>query len=409
MKKEFKATFITKEKKKLKFSFDISINKDETSFEMVDDLKKEDFLNHYLDCINRSVNPFVINPKIPNELKRSIYQTATYNLNNKERGHVLCSSGTTSLNSRPKTYYFPIARPIENAIAHCESLDIQNNKNIIFPLPLSHSFGVVIGIWASLTSNSKTYILDEGSNLNDILDLLSEIDAHLLYLNPSLVRQINKFAKRFKKKLNCPEKISIGSSILYYEDVIKIKEVFPSSEIYYTYGLTEMGPRVATFKIDDCKAHKGLIPIGKMLEGIQYKINENQLFIQSPYACIDFENQLYATSDEVQIIDHNIFIKGRIDDTIIYQGINIYPSEIELIIKEELPVDEVVLIAKDSKLHGEVPVLIVKSEISEEDIYSFLKRKIPETHMPKEIHYRNDFPKTSMGKINRKKLKSSLE
>ena len=255
--------------------------------------------------------------------------------------------------------------------------------------------------------NSETYFLEDTDSALEILNLLREQEFDILYLTPSLLRQLNKFIKRNSHELIAPKKISIGSSALFYEDLGTIREVFPESEIFYTYGLTEMGPRVSTFKINSLD--EGEVPLGLPLDGIEWKVTD-RLFIKSPYSAREFQNQYFDTNDLVEKVEGNLFIKGRHDDIIIYQGININPFEIEQLLKS-INI-EAVVIASASEIHGEVPIMVLEErcrlQLDQGKIFEFLKSKLPESHIPKKIVTIQTFDRTEMGKIKRSKIKSSL-
>lgn len=371
-------------------------------------LSKSQFLENYCQIINQGECALVMNPKIPDSIRRIIQAKIQDKYADLSTGHILCSSGTTSKEGIPKSFYFPIQKAIGNATAHSDSLAIDKESKVLFPLPLSHSFGVVVGIWGSLVRNTQTYIFDQDFSVSDLFDALTRFEINILYLTPSLARQMIKFSKRTKKPIHCPNKISIGSSILFYEDVFALRKIFPGAELFYTYGLTEMGPRVSTFKIEEIDNKSGLIPIGYALTGVEIT-GEDELKVSSIYCAKEFENSLYATQDEIEQTEMGPLIKGRKDDTIIYQGINIYPAEIEVIVQDMEDVDEVALIGADSKLHGQVPVLVVKGQMSQESIFDCLKNHLPESHLPKKIIFIDEFPKTSLGKIQREVLKSNLQ
>lgn len=365
------------------------------------------FLNSYLGIIKNNQNPLVLNSKLPDEVKRKIIDQVKSSYNNKKLGHVLCTSGTTSTTGIPKCFYFSIDKAINNALAHNKSLDLEGDEKVLFPLPLTHSFGVTVGLWGNLVNRFKTFTYNDIFSISDILSDLKKYQIDIVYLTPSLVRQINKFAKRYKEDIYCPSKISIGSSILFYEDIKQLKNVFPNSQIYYTYGATEMGPRVSTYKLADNPPDVGPIPIGQPLVGVEWKM-EGTLKIKSKYSCDQFENNFFDTQDEIQNTKSGPVILGRADDTIIYQGINIYPAEIESQLLSLEGLSEAALIPADSKLHGQVPVLVYSGEIEDNIILSRLRGILPESHIPKKLIKVDDFPKTSLGKIQKKKLKSML-
>ena len=368
--------------------------------------------------------PLVLNPKIPTEVLNQIAITQKANTiiyNNESiklecngysthpEGHILCSSGTTSISGTPKKFFFPLLSPFENAKAHYESFNTTQIKNILFPLPFSHSFGIVVGVWGGLINQAETYFYQEAFSVNNILNDIRDKNIDLLYLSPSLARQIIKFSKRYKQKIISPQIISIGSSTFYQSEMMELSEIFPETQFYYTYGLTEMGPRVSTYKVNlsELKSESLSLPLGTPLRGVEWEVS-NTLKIKSLYCESNLKDSYFNTQDSVFLKDDNIFINGRVDDVIIHQGINIFPNEVETLLLTHESVQECALIAESSKLYGEIPVLVINSDLSLENIHSFLKQNLPPSHIPKKVYFGIEIPKTSLGKIQRELLKKMI-
>lgn len=352
-------------------------------------------LKEYFKILSNGNIPFIINPSIPSDIAKSMFPEQT----SIERvlGHIICTSGTTS--AKPKTFFFELSKIQSNALAHNESLGLKPASQILFPLPFHHSFGVTVGFWGTLMNKGVLKFTCQSMGAGDILKNLGGVD--ILYLTPPQVRQLIKYANRFSGTIVSPHKISIGSSILFENEAYELQNIFPTSELYYTYGLTEMGPRVSTYKITGPKNERRNLPLGEPLKGVQFEVREQVLHIQSPYACSMVENP-FNTHDLIK----DGLIVGRNDDTIIYQGRNIFPQEIETLLS---PFGECVLIGIDSKLHGEIPVLVFQEKPDEEKIWTFLKNHLPESHLPKRIILGENIPKTNMNKIKRNELKKRIK
>ena len=382
------------------------------------------YIKSYIKTIESGHIPLVLNPKIPLKILKQIAHSQNADsliVDNEiiefkqntdqtlDPGHILCSSGTTSKSGVPKKFFFPLSSPIENARAHYESYENNDIKNILFPLPFSHSFGVVVGIWGSLFKQANTYFYQEAFSVNNILNDIRDKKIDLLYLSPSLARQIIKFSKRYKQEIYSPKIISIGSSTFYQSELLELHKIFPDTQFFYTYGLTEMGPRVSSYKVDVSQLKDEMIslPLGTPLSGVEWEVSET-LKIKSIYCESKLTDTFFDTNDGVYLDGGNVYINGRIDDVIIHQGINIYPSEIETLLLSNEKVEDCALIGEDSNLYGEVPILIIKAELTQEEVLDFLKQNLPPSHLPKKIYFDIEIPKTSLGKIQREVLKNQI-
>ncbi|MFQ5626075.1 MAG: AMP-binding protein, partial [Methyloligellaceae bacterium] len=111
--------------------------------------------------------------------------------------------------------------------------------------------------------------------------------------------------------------------------------------------------------------------------------------------------------------DGYIFIVDRLKDMINASGFNIYPRRIEEAIYEHEAVEEVTVIGVPDKYRGEAPAAYIKlrkgHSATAEDILAFLKPKISKIEMPRDIEFRDDLPKTMIGKLSKKELREEAD
>lgn len=396
------------------------ITKKNSEFEFVSFENKIDFVSRYIDSLNNQKIPVIVNSSIPKTVKKSLFdKLINKHIKTSAVGHVLCSSGTTSKNGIPKSYFFSLSQSIANAKAHYDSLNITKKYNILFPLPVTHSFGVVVGVLGSFSICANTYLYEVTPSPTQIAKDIDKYNIDLLYLTPTIARMIIKFKKFIKLKGTGPRKISIGSSPFYKNEVSELMEIFKNAEIYFTYGLTEAGPRVTTLncgkysKPNPILLKSNTLPLGKPLRGVELNIKET-LFIKSKYAhCNEFFNSEDMIKNECGIN----YLKGRSDFVIISGGVNIYPNEIEAIVDTIDGIKRSCLIGLKSQLYGEVPVLafsknnnteLTSRELSE-CINAVLIKYLPTSHIPHDIIELNNIETTSLDKVMRVKVANMIK
>jgi long-chain acyl-CoA synthetase len=112
-----------------------------------------------------------------------------------------------------------------------------------------------------------------------------------------------------------------------------------------------------------------------------------------------------ATMDE----DGYFYIVDRKKDMIISGGLNVYPRDIDEVFYENPKVQEACAIGIPDPKRGEsVKVFVVLKEgesATEEELIAFCKGKLAVYKLPTEIEFREELPKTNIGKILRKDLK----
>jgi len=106
--------------------------------------------------------------------------------------------------------------------------------------------------------------------------------------------------------------------------------------------------------------------------------------------------------------DGYTFIVDRAKDLILVGGFNVYPRQIEEAIYQHPLIKEVTVIGIADEYLGEVPkafmVLEEGGALSEDELAAFLKPKIGKIEMPRAYEFRDELPKTMIGKLSKKEL-----
>lgn len=106
--------------------------------------------------------------------------------------------------------------------------------------------------------------------------------------------------------------------------------------------------------------------------------------------------------------DGYFYIVDRKKDMIIASGYNIYPREVEEVLFEHPKVQEVVVAGVPHSYRGETVkayIVLKEGEIAtEEEIITYCKEKLAPYKVPKLIEFRNELPKSAVGKLLRRKL-----
>ena len=103
-------------------------------------------------------------------------------------------------------------------------------------------------------------------------------------------------------------------------------------------------------------------------------------------------------------------ILDRLKDMILVSGFNVYPNEIEAIVMEHEGVSEVGVVGEPNPKGGEIiKMVIVKKDqsLTAESIIEHCSKNLTKYKVPKIVEFRTELPKTNVGKILRRELKSS--
>lgn len=103
--------------------------------------------------------------------------------------------------------------------------------------------------------------------------------------------------------------------------------------------------------------------------------------------------------------DQALILQGRKDDMMIFDGMNIYPAEIETVLLDHPCVKDVAAYSYRHSQYQDIPVaaVITESPVSEEELIRYCKERIG-IKCPRKIRFMDDFPRNAMGKILKREL-----
>ena len=114
---------------------------------------------------------------------------------------------------------------------------------------------------------------------------------------------------------------------------------------------------------------------------------------------------------DVGVMDERGYTKivDRKKDMILVSGFNVFPNELEQVISLCPGVVECAAIGIPDEKQGEaIKVFVVKSDptLTEEEVARFCRQNLTGYKVPKHIEFRDDLPKTNVGKILRRELRA---
>ena len=112
------------------------------------------------------------------------------------------------------------------------------------------------------------------------------------------------------------------------------------------------------------------------------------------------------------IVNEQGFVKivDRKKDMIVVSGFNVYPNEIEDVVAGHPGVLEVACVGVPSEKSGEaIRLFVVKKDpnLTREDLIAFCRENLTGYKVPKDIVFKNELPKSNVGKILRRELKDA--
>jgi long-chain acyl-CoA synthetase len=300
---------------------------------------------------------------------------------------------------------------------------------IITAIPLYHIFALTVNGVLMFSSGAKSILI---TNPRDIKAFCKELRKHKF----TIFTGVNTL---FNGLLNNPAfasldfsylKGAIGGGMAVQDVVAKKWEQVTGKPLVEGYGLSETSPVLCVNPLDG--THR-IGTIGLPMPSTAVAIfddNGNQLpqgetgeicakgpQVMTGYWQKDNEGVFYPggwfKTGDIGLMDKDGFFKivDRKKDMIKVSGFNVFPNEIENVTAAHPKVLEVAAIGiKDEKSGEAIKVFVVKRDqsLTEEELKKYLHENLTNYKVPKYVEFRNDLPKTNVGKILRRALKEEV-
>lgn len=263
---------------------------------------------------------------------------------------------------------------------------------------------------------------------------------------PAVVRELGKYAftaitgvnTLFNALLNNPAfhsldfsslHLSAGGGAAVQESVAVRWEKLTGQHLLEGYGLTESSP-VVTGNPYDLKHYSGSIGLPVPSTDVRI-INDGghdaapgeagELWVRGPQVMLGYWRQPQATDEvlkdgwlatgDIVTSDAQGFLRviDRKKDMILVSGFNVYPTEIEEVLARHPKVLEAAVVGVPSELSGEaVKAFVVARDgaLGKDELITHCRRYLTAYKVPKLIEFRDELPKSNVGKILRRELRN---
>lgn len=348
-----------------------------------------------------------------NEITSTVETPTEISLN--DYAHLLYTSGTTSEPKGVAITHSNLIFTLKNIVS---VLEYTSSDISLLPLPLHHSFGLGC-LNTSLYSGGTLILLQNASDLNEILKLTKEYEVTTVAAVPATLIKLLKFHRvEIENEFKNLRLIITNSTSIPPETVSEYKKILKNGHLATYYGLTEASR--STFMIFKTQLDKDS-SVGKPAPGVEIKIhNENhgigEIWIKganvideywdSPNSEQKFVEGWIKTGDLGYFDEEGfLYLSGRLDDVINVGGEKVFPNHVERILKSMNDIDEAVVVGQKHKIFGQTVKAFVKlkphSKLKKSDILSFCIKNLEKYMVPTKIELVDEFPLTDYGKIKR--------
>lgn len=299
---------------------------------------------------------------------------------------------------------------------------------ILTALPLYHIFALSVNFLAFLTLGGEMILVPKPVPIENTVKIFKQYKITVMTGINTLYNALNnnpEFQANPPKTL----KVALAGGMALQEVVGKAFQKLTGTKIIEGYGLTEASPvthcnpvlidipygsigvplpsTLADIRDDDGKP----VPIGEV----------GELAIKGPQVMKGYWNRDDETSScirdgwlftgDMARMDENglFYIVDRKKDMVLVSGFNVYPNEVEGVIASHPKVLECAVIGVPDDKSGEaVKAFVVKKDesLTAEELKKFCEKELTGYKRPRQIAFVKDLPKSNVGKILRRELRS---
>ncbi|MEJ9231218.1 long-chain fatty acid--CoA ligase [Peribacillus butanolivorans] len=299
-------------------------------------------------------------------------------------------------------------------------------------IPLFHVFGMTSAMNLSVYIAGDSIILPR-FEIEEVLETIKREQPTIFPGVPTMYVALTNHPKAEEYGMGSIRVCNSGSAPMPME-LLREFERKSGAKIIEGYGLSEASPSTHCNPIF-AERKPGSVGIG--FPSTDYKVVDlgdgtkevatgemGELIIKGPQVMKGYWNMPEETAvtlkdgwlytGDIAKVDEGgyLYIVDRKKDLIIASGYNIYPRDVEEVLYEHPAVQEAVVIGVPDTYRGESvkAVLVLKSnqKASEQDIIDYCRANLSAYKVPQLVEFREELPKTNVGKILRRALREEF-
>lgn len=338
------------------------------------------------------------------------------------------TGGTTGVSKGAMLTHRNLVANLEQVSNILEMAIEEGKELVVTALPLYHIFALTANCLVFVKYGCRNLLI---TNPRDMPGFVKELSKYPF----TVITGVNTL---FNGLLNTPGfkdldfsrlKFVLGGGMAVQRPVAERWQAVTGKVLLEGYGLTECSPAVCITQ-PNIGRYTGSIgyPVPstdiKLLDedGNEVPLGEpGEMYVKGPQVMKGYLNREEATAEvlkdgwlatgDVARMDEDglFYIVDRKKDMILVSGFNVFPNEVEEVAAMHEGVAEVAAVGVPSETTGEaVKLFVVKKDplLTEKDLIAHCRKHLTGYKVPKQVEFRPDLPKTNVGKILRRELRS---
>ena len=337
------------------------------------------------------------------------------------------TGGTTGVSKGAELSHGNLCANVQQVEAWIDEKFEEGKETIITALPMYHIFALTANCVVFFRYGAKNILITNPRDMKKFCaDLKKNPFSIITGVNTLFIGLLNQDV--FKSLDFSQLKMALGGGMSVQDAVAKEWEELTDSPLLEAYGLSETSPAVTINPVDGTHKRGS---IGLPLPNTDIKIFDDdrmevaqgepgEIGIKGPQVMKGYWNRPeetakcmhgeYFLTGDVGVMDEDGFFKivDRKKEMVLVSGFNVYPNEVEKAISEHDKVLEVGVCGGKNEDGTEfVQAFVVKRDesLTKEEVIAHCRENLTNYKIPKVVHFRDELPKSNVGKILRRLLK----
>lgn len=319
---------------------------------------------------------------------------------------VHCVIHTSGTGGEPKAVELTYGNHYHSALGSADRLGASQDDRWLLCLPLFHISGLAI-VMRGLIYGATVVVMPRFDPVQ-MLRTIDKFGVTHISLVPTMLLRLMKEPNA--AVLNRLKVVLLGGGPLP-PNLLKQATGF-GIPIAPTYGLTECASQVAT--LAPAQATEDQSSVGQPLKGTEVRVDgDGVILVRGPTVAPSSAGAdgWLRTGDIGRIENGRLHVLGRADSVIVSGGENVMPEEVERTMAMHPDVEDVAVYGRDDpEWQQAATAKVVLREGAQADsatveaLREFCKQRLPGFKVPSRIHFVDQLPRNTQGKLNRREL-----